>query len=366
MPTKLRYSGLLLLIAVAMFAQRAFTVAEVVTFVKNQIKAKGDDRTTGDYVRKMKLSQRLDDRTIEDLQGQGAGPRTVAALKALAAESAGLPAAPAPVAVAPPPPPPKPPSAKEQAEILDAMRDYAKNYTEKLPNYVCVQTTHRKLEPTEMLYQKGYRGYSTAGDVIQELLTFYDHMETYKVEMVNGKAVTNVTHEGLGGVRSSGEFGTMMRQIFDGDTGTEFAWDSWHTLRGKRMYAFAYHIDKEHGYSMADEEAHRSYTSAYKGLVYWDKETHAIPKITLDTVEIPADFPIHEVHIALDYDLIKVGDLEYMLPYHYQLTSRADKVNSNSEADFKLYRKYGAEATITFGDVDPVPDDKLKDEPDKK
>jgi hypothetical protein len=366
MLTRLRFFGLLLLLTVAMLAQRAFTVAEVVTFVKNQIKANGDDRATGDYLRKIKLTQHLDDRTIEDLQGQGAGPRTVAALKALAAESASLPPAPA-MAAAAPPPPPKPPSPQEQAEILDAMRDYAKNYTDSLPNYVCVQTTHRKQEPTETLYAKGYHGYSSVGDTVQELLTFYDHKESYKVEMRDGKSVTNVTHEGLGGVRSSGEFGSMMRNIFDPDTGAEFAWDSWHTLRGKHMvYAFAYHIDKEHGYSMEDDESRRSYTSAYKGLVYWDRESHAIPKITLDTTGIPSDFPIKEVHIALDYDLIKIGDQEFMLPYHYLLTSRANQVNSSNEADFKLYRKYGAEATITFGDTDPVPDDKLKDEPDKK
>src|ERR1700683_4539407 len=111
---RIRFLGLLLLLAVAMLAQRAMTVAEVVLFVKNQIKAKGADGATGDYLRKIKLSQRLDDRTIEDLQGQGAGPRTVAALKALETESAGLPAAPPPVAEAAKLPPPKPPSAEEQ------------------------------------------------------------------------------------------------------------------------------------------------------------------------------------------------------------------------------------------------------------
>ncbi len=366
MLTRFRFLGLFVLLTAGMLAQRAMSVAEVVLFVKNQIKAKGDDRTTGDYLHKIKLTQRLDDRTIEDLQGQGAGPRTVAALKALAAESASLPAAPPAAVVAAPPPPPKPPSAKEQAEILDAMREYALNYTKNLPNYMCVQTTHRKLEATDALYQKGYHGYSSLGDVIQEQLTFNDHKETYDVKSIDGKSVTNVKHDQLGGVRSSGEFGSMMLNIFDPDTGTEFAWENWHTLRGKRVYAFAYHVDKEHGYSMGDDETHRTYTSAYKGLVYWDRDAHAIPKITLDTIEIPPDFPIHEVHIQLDYDLIKISEQEYMLPYHYLLTSRADKANSSNEADYRLYRKYGAEATFTVVDTDPVPEDKLKDEPDKK
>jgi len=368
--TKLRFLGLLLLLTVTMLAQRAMTVAEVVLFVKNQIKAKGDDRTIGDYLHKIKLTQRLDDRTVEDLQGQGAGPRTVAALKALATESAGLPAAPAPVAVAAPPPPPKPPSAKEQEEILAAMREYALNYTMNLPNYVCVQTTHRRIDPTDKLRQKG--NYIASTSSIQELLTYFERMETYKVEMIDGKAVSNVSHLQLGGVTSSGEFGTMMHDIFDPDSGTEFAWENWHTLRGKRMYAFSYRVDKEHGYSMEDLESRRSYTSAYKGLVYWDRDAHAIPRITKDTIEVPADFPIHEVHIILDYDLIKVGGEFFMLPYHYQLDSSGDKITSSNQADYKLYRKYGAEATITFADSnitfdeDTAPEDKLKDVPDKK
>jgi hypothetical protein len=364
MPTRFRFLGLLLLLAVAMLAQRAMTVAEVVLFVKNQIKAKGDDRVVGDYLRKIKLTQRLDDRAIEDLQGQGAGPRTVAALKALEAESAGLPAAPPPAAVAAPLPPPKPPSAKEQEEILADMREYALNYTMSLPNYVCVQTTRSKIDPIDKPH--GIR-YSANGYVAQELLAFYDHKEKYTVEMFNGKSVANMTHDQLPGVRSSGEFGTMMHSIFDPESGAEFAWENWHTLRGKRMYAFSYRIDKEHGYSMEDGESRRSYTSAYTGLVYWDRDANAIPKITLDTTGIPPDFPIREVHIKLDYDLIKIGEQLYMLPYHYQLDSTADKFTSGNEADYKLYRKYGAESTITFTDSTiTFNDDTLKDEPDKK
>ena len=360
MPLKLRLPGLILLLALAAFAQRAMTVNQVVTFIKNQIKANGDDRATADFLHKIKLTERLDERTVEDLQGQGAGPRTVAALKLLAAESAGLPAPAPPAAAAAPPPPPPPPSAKEQAEVLEAMRDYARNYTKNLPNYICVQTTHKRQE---------HPGYGVVTQVVQELLTFFDKQEKYTVEAIDGRSVRGVDHLKVGGVVSSGEFGSMMSNIFDPESGAEFAWDNWHTVRGKRMYAFAYHIDRQHGYSMLDVDSHREYTSAYKGLVYADPDTKAITVITLDTVGIPADFPIHEVQIRLDYDLIKIGDQAFMLPYHYQLDSKANASDTTaSEADFKLYRKYGAEASITFGDVstDPVPPDTLKDVPDQK
>jgi hypothetical protein len=364
MLTRLRFPGLFLLLflllSAAMLAQRAISVDELITFIKSQIKAKGDDKTTADYLKKIKLTQRLDERTVEDLQGQGAGPRTTAALKALATDSAGLPAPPPPAASLPPKPPP---SAVEQAKILEEMREYAMNYTTGLPNYVCVQTTHRAQDPIEALHRQGY---IRNADVIQEQLTYNDHKETYLVKMHNGQSVANGDHTQFGGVTSSGEFGSMMSDIFNPDTGAELAWQGWHTLRKDSMYGFAYHIDKDHGYRMLDVESRREYTSAYKGIVYWDPQTNAIMRITLETVGIPSDYPIHEVKITLDYDLTKVGDEAFILPLHFKLDSLAEKFSSNSEADFKLYHKYGAESSLTFGNTDPTPADQLKEDPEKK
>ncbi len=178
-------SGLLVLLCAALSAQRAFSVDELVTFIKSQIKNKGDDKTTGDYLKKIKLTQKLDERTVEDLQGLGAGPRTVAALKELASASANLPAPPPPPAQLPPKPPPSP---AEQAKIMEEMRDYAMNYTMGLPNYICVQTTHRKQDPIDALHRQGY---IANGDTIQELLTYFDHKESYQVKMYNGKSMAN-------------------------------------------------------------------------------------------------------------------------------------------------------------------------------
>ena len=87
----------LLLFSVAATAQRAMSVAELTTFVKSQIKLKGDDRTTADFLlHKIKLTEKLEDRAVEELQGQGAGPKTVQALRKLSSESAGLRIGPAP------------------------------------------------------------------------------------------------------------------------------------------------------------------------------------------------------------------------------------------------------------------------------
>ncbi len=340
-------------------AQRPMSVADLTTFIKSQIKMKGDDRLTADFLRKIKMTERLEDKTVEELQGQGAGPKTVAALRKLEEESAGL-------AKAAPPPPPAPnaptrppPDSMEQAEAMAGMKHYALTYSAKLPNYLCVQTTRRHQDPKDPHYRP-------AGDVIQEQLSFYDQKESYTVQMYNGQSVHNISHEQLGGVRSSGEFGSMLRNVFDSGHNTQFDWDHWGTLRGKLMYVFSYRVDKEYGYSMRDDETHKSYTSAYTGLVYADAETKEIERITLKTVEIPSDFTVKDVAITLDYKPTTISGQVYTLPYHYELDSTSIRGQSKAEAEFKLYQVYSADTTITFGDdAGPPPDDQLKEQPAK-
>jgi hypothetical protein len=358
MVSRFRCICLLLFLAAGAQAQRAMTVAEVLSFVRSQIKI-GDDHSTAEFLRKIKLTEKLNESTVEDLQGQGAGPQTVRALEKLAEESASLPAPPPPVVVKAPPPIP-PPDRAEEAAVLAAVRDYALNYTKSLPNYVCVQTTRRKIIPTGRAFDQGYR---SQGDVIQELLTFFDQKESYKVEMINGKSTTSVEHNQLGGTVSSGEFGTMLSHIFDPKTGAQFGWDHWGTLRGQRMYVFHYSVPRSEGYSMLDVESHREYVSAYKGLIYAEHDSKAVMRITMDTVGIPADYPVHEVHITLDYAPTDIAGEKFILPYHYLLTSQVDKATTENQANYRLYRKYGAETTITFGDVSDVPADQLKEQP---
>src|SRR5690349_10061340 len=81
------------LAAVAAFSQSRRTVDELVGFIRAAIQQKEDDRKVAAAVAGIRLSNRLDEKTITDLQRSGAGPRTVAALEKLKEASAGLPAA---------------------------------------------------------------------------------------------------------------------------------------------------------------------------------------------------------------------------------------------------------------------------------
>ena len=95
-------AGVLLCACVS--AQQALTLEQLLSFVRSAIKLKQPDREVAGYLAKLKLTEKLDERTVEELQGEGAGPKTVAALNELAAGSASLPQ-PQPKATKPLPPP---------------------------------------------------------------------------------------------------------------------------------------------------------------------------------------------------------------------------------------------------------------------
>src|SRR5580658_6482197 len=79
-----RACAFLVLCAVVAYAQqRQMTVPQLVSFIKSSIQLRQDDRQVAEVVHRIKLTNRLDGKTIEQLEGMGAGPRTVVALKQL-------------------------------------------------------------------------------------------------------------------------------------------------------------------------------------------------------------------------------------------------------------------------------------------
>ena len=66
---------LILLTAVVLTAasEMTMTVAQLVMFIRSSVELKQPDSKVAEYLRHVKLTDKLDDRTIEDLQSLGAG-----------------------------------------------------------------------------------------------------------------------------------------------------------------------------------------------------------------------------------------------------------------------------------------------------
>jgi hypothetical protein len=359
-----RWTALLCLImslALGAQAESKLTVDQLVSFVKSSLQLRHDDRKIADYIKKnVKLSNRLDARMVEELQGMGAGPQTVAALRGLITESAALPV--------PPPPPPKlavpgipAPDSIEQKRILAEITENARNYSKNLPNFICLQVTRRYGD------NSGLENFRLI-DTIAERLTYFEQKEDYKVVSVNGVPVTGaVKHEQLNGATSSGEFGTMLKEIFSPETGTEFSWERWATLRGRRMYVFNFHVTQANSkYTIYADSVKRTVIAGYHGLIYADRETGMVMRIKMECEGLPVDFPVQSVDLDMNYDLGKISGVEFLLPLKSEIHSREGKFLVKNEVEFRLYNRFGADTNIQFGDVpDALPADSTSEQPPK-
>jgi len=349
--------------------QQSLSIEKLMAFLKSSetfIKeGKMTDKELAGYLAGVKLTERLDDRTVEDLQGSlGLGPKTVEALHRLSSHTQNLAAA-KPVVESKPTPIP-PPSSEEQAAIIDEVREYALNYSKTLPDFICTQVVRRYAAP-----HPGTRGGGPPGgdpiwylqDTLTNKLSYFEQKEDYKLILINNN-VTTQDYKSLGGATTTGDFGSMMREVFEPSTQAHFEWDHWGTLRGRLTLVFAYRVEQSRSHWHINWDRKLDIMPAYRGKIYVDKDTKMVTRVTLEGTDIPADFPIRAAETTLDYDFQDISGHTFLLPLKATtIMSSAEYLTKNDE-EFRVYRKYSAESDIKFdvGDVPaPLSDDKTKE-----
>jgi hypothetical protein len=236
----------------------------------------------------------------------------------------------------------EPPDPIEQKKALADATEHALNHERNLPNFICTQTT-RRFE--DLNGKNGWRPI----DIIVERLTYFEHLEDYKVIELNGRPAS-IPHEQLTGASSSGEFGSVLKSIFSPETETEFAWQNWFTLRGRRMHVYSYRVTvSKSNYHIKVPERKLNLVTGYHGLIFIDALRHMVHRITLHPDGIPPSFPIQDVSLALDYEYNRIGDADYLLPLQFELRSREGSLLVKNDVDYDNYRKFTADSNITFG-----------------
>lgn len=357
-----RRIAVLFVMSMAAWAQAGYTVEQIKSFIHSAIEMKQQDKEVAAMLRKMKLTERLSLSAVETLQGEGAGPKTVAALKELATESEALPQAkpPAPKPVYVPPPPP---SSEEQAQVLAEVKEYALNYSRTLPDFICLEQTRRYVDTTG---QEAWR----AMDVVTARLTYFDQKEDYKLVSMNDRVMTDVAYTSVGGALSMGDFGTTMREVFEPVSETHFEWERWSTLRKRRAHVYSYRVPLEHSkysihYSDGPKDEGTTVIVGYHGSIFVDRDTNMVVRITVEAENIPPSFPVRQVKETLDYDFTKIGDREFLLPLVADVRMHASRVWTKNVKEFRLYRKFSADTSIKFdgSDLPPLGDDQTKEQP---
>lgn len=336
-------------------AQTSITVAQLKQFVHSSVEKKFPDKQVVRYLKMYKLTDRLTDRDLMMIVAEGPGPETVEQLKEMQEATKSLPVPEDMVKPATPPPAPMPaPPVADQERILAEAREIALDYTKRLPDFLCLQYTRRYMDPQG-------NDYFQQVDSVATRLSYFDQREDYKVISIGGK-LSDKEFQKVGGAISSGEFGTMMKQIFEPETAAEFGFERWAKLDGRICLVYHYHVSRARSkWSIDYDNGAQVYSPAYSGSVFIDREVPVVMRLTLISEGIPTSFPIQEARTTLNYSYQDISGKQFLLPLNSEMRMRQGRVLIKNETEFRNYRKYSADAVITF-DAEAVgsPDPKQK------
>lgn len=236
-----------------------------------------------------------------------------------------------------------PPSAAEGARLLDDARKFALDFTGTLPDFICTQMVRRSVQSAN--------GEWRPLDRLTVQLRFSGQKENARLLAIDGFP-TDKTMESLGGPISEGEFGGSLWDVFHPQSAAAFQWRSWSTLRNRRVAVYSYRIARAHSQYLLffgpDASHAETATAGYHGELRIDRDSGRVLRLTAETDDVPAGFPIRAVLKEVEYDYAGVGGRRYFLPLHAEIRILRGMVWTRNEVDFTRYRKFQAESTIDF------------------
>ncbi len=266
------------------------------------------------------------------------------------------------------------PSLAEAAELLGRTRKATLGATQQMPDYLVKQQIARSRAIGTTSNWNVYDRLSIAVSYRQNL------GEQYKLLSVNGMPPNVDEGEGsnygtkIGGTTSSGEYVSMLVQLFEPATQAEFEAVDTDTLRGRRAVIYEYSVKRELSKQSLQFQAGIDARPVgtivgYRGRIWVDAADNRVLRLETISVEIPPDFPITAARSVIDYEWVAINDVSHLLPSRalIELTSRLGSRTEQTRNDilFRGYRKFGTEVKITDIDETDFPADPPEDEPKK-
>ena len=227
--------------------------------------------------------------------------------------------------------------------IVAKAKAAAQEYSSTLPNFFCRQVTTRY--ETEHP-KEGWQ----ALDTVTADVAYENGRESYKNIKVGNKAV-NTGMDQIPGSSSSGEFASILEDLFAPETAASFRKSSQETLRGRSAYTYKFEVKRENSHWRVVSAA-QLYYPAYRGTVWIDRETSRVLRIEMESRNMPVLFPFDQVETATDYDFVRLSTPEqFLMPVDAEVLSceQGSSRCLRNRIEFRNYRKFGAESDIIFG-----------------
>jgi hypothetical protein len=223
------------------------------------------------------------------------------------------------------------------APLIERARYAAFQFSERLPNFICQEYMARYVQ----------RGADKSPlDIVSAEVVYNNGQESYRNVKVGGRPTDKGMME-TGGSRSTGEFASMLLDLFASNTDAEFQAGGRTVISGSIAQVYDFRVRQENSHWQVESETQKIHP-AYKGSVWIDPTTARVLRIEMQATEIPPDFTMDRVETAVDYAYTSIAGNTSLLPVHAETLGcqRGSPDCSHNIIDFRNYHQFKATVKI--------------------
>ena len=155
-----------------------------------------------------------------------------------------------------------------------------------------------------------------------------------------------------GGAIGNGNFANHARSIFLG-SGALFTYAGESAVEGRAAIRYDFRVPQNQSRYLLRMGADEGF-AGYHGSFWVDPKTLDLIRLEVIASELPPNLPLKSASDRMDYSVVKIGEMGFLLPKGSQMTLTDSHGNENrNRTVFTNCRQYGTESTISFADPGP-------------
>ena len=222
--------------------------------------------------------------------------------------------------------------------LIERAREVAFLFSQRLPNFVCQEFMSR-------FTQRG-REEKMPLDLVSAEIVYEDGQESYRNVKIDNRP-TDKPLQQIDGSWSTGEFASILLELFHPDTHAQFQSGDASTISGFNAQVYDFQVQSENSHWMLHAGS-QSLAAAYVGSVWVDPNTARVLRIEMQARNLPSNFPMDTVETTLDYSNVRLGETSFLLPVHAEALGceRGTSYCSHNIIDFRNYHEFKSETKI--------------------
>ena len=226
-------------------------------------------------------------------------------------------------------------------QILRDARATAASFSATLPDFLARQVVTRS-------YSVGFPAQWQTLDVVTADIAYTGGKEQYRNLKVNGEPAGSPPERA--GFWSKGEYSSTLEDVLSVETRAAFKRRGEDRVRSRPAVVFDFAVEQSNSHWNLVAPDQRTYSPAYEGSLWIDRETSRVLRIEQRTTDIPEDFPTSRAESTVEYAFVKIDRGTYLMPSTSQVLGcmRGSGACTKNVIEFQDYRKFAADSVVKY------------------